>query len=51
MRGKQVAIIANQIYTAGQNDVNYNNSGLKAGLYIVTIEAGSISKQMKLIVR
>jgi pectate lyase len=51
MRGKQVDMIANGIYSAGENSINYNNSNLKSGLYIMTIEAGAVKKQVKLIVR
>ncbi len=47
--GKEAAIIMNSQMNAGYHTVNFNASGLSSGVYFYTINTGSYTKTMKMI--
>jgi pectate lyase len=51
MSGRLIDEVANGTFVAGPNEVNYNKQGLKPGLYILTMETGTITEKVKMVVK
>ena len=47
--GREAAVIANSEFQAGFHTVNFNAEGLSSGVYFYTINAGSFTKTVKMI--
>lgn len=50
MTGRLVDLIDSKYYNAGQNTVEYNNPGLKPGIYILSVYNGSLIENKRLII-
>jgi hypothetical protein len=50
IRGKEVAVVADDLYTAGSHAVRYDASGLASGIYIYKIQMGSYTASRKMAV-
>jgi uncharacterized protein YjdB len=51
LSGRQIDIVANGNYDAGENEIVYTNAGLVPGVYVLTFEAGVSTSQMKIVVK
>jgi hypothetical protein len=47
--GRQVAVLANRIFEAGQHEVKFNAGNLSSGVYFYRIESGSFIQTKKLL--
>ncbi|MGE5496745.1 MAG: T9SS type A sorting domain-containing protein [Syntrophothermus sp.] len=47
--GREIAVLVNKIQDAGKYEVLFDGSNLPSGIYICRFQAGSFSKQMKMI--
>lgn len=47
--GRQMQVIANKIYYAGDNTIDYDATNLISGVYIIKFQAGSFSKSIKVV--
>lgn len=50
MSGRVVDEITANLYTAGENEVVYNNPGLKSGIYILRLQNGTIVENERLVI-
>jgi hypothetical protein len=50
MSGRLIDEVANRTIATGPNEVNYSKQGLKPCLYILTVETGTSTDKIKLIV-
>jgi len=49
--GTQMAVITNSIYDSGIHELHLLKNKLKAGIYLLKMDAGAESKQMKIIIK
>lgn len=47
--GRQIQVIANKTYYAGENTLDYDATSLISGVYIIKFEAGSFQKSIKVV--
>lgn len=47
--GKEIAVLVNSVVEAGVHTVNFNASELSSGIYFYTINAGSFTKTVKMV--
>jgi hypothetical protein len=47
--GKEVAVVVNEMKTAGTHQIEFNAVGLSSGIYYYSIQAGTFSKTKKMI--
>jgi hypothetical protein len=51
MSGRLIDEVANRTIATGTNEVNYSKQGLKPGSYILTLETGTSTDKIKLVVK
>jgi pectate lyase len=51
MVGQLVNVLAKGIYPEGENEIAFSKDGLKPGMFILSVKAGSMEKQLKIIIK